>query len=136
MWDLEISIELELILVPSILLLLVHIVVHSTKVLISIKLWVVALMSRVVLVHGHHALVLLVHQIILVHIVVEIVVVANIGCCINQIWILKQIHLWVDWDILLLIKMVQIVVDVHLVHTANVHVDILHHIANLVVAIS
>lgn len=85
----EISIELELILVAWILLWLVHVVVHSSVVLSLWELWMIPLMSRAILVHSHHALVLLIHQIILVHVVMEVVVVADVGCSINQAWILE-----------------------------------------------
>ena len=136
----EISIKLELVLIAWILLLrlLMHVVAHATEVLVSLcELWMVALMTRVVLVHSHHALVLLIHHFILIHVVMEVIVVANVSSSINQIWILKKIHLRIDSNVLLVVQLTQIVIDIsHLIHSTNVHVNILHHVADLVIAIS
>jgi len=139
----EISIELELLILASrilllLRLLLMHVVVHTAKVLVSLsELWMITLMTRAILVHSHHALVLLIHHFVLIHVVMEVVVVANVSCSINQIWILKKIHLRIDWNVLLVIDLTNVVVDIHLIHSADVHwVYILHHVADLIVAIS
>lgn len=142
----EVCIELE-VLVPLVLLLwllLMHLlVIHVVWILLLLLLLeMISAMIVVALIHLHHTILLLlmIDHFILIHIAMEVVVVTHIGSCINQIWILKKIHLWIDWShvllMLLVVQLVHVVDTVHLIHT-NIHRKsiLLHHASKLVVAI-